>query len=145
MADGAREDGSRDVSVLVVYVNFAVATAVSQRLLDLASIELARPRSAVLHLSGRRHYDAVVLCPYLSPTDRQRVLSRCHADAAPTTSIDLLDTEEGMRVEVSDCPRARASETVSVLPRPLSAALEAVVAALSAPGQPAAGQPEVAS
>lgn len=133
----ARHQG-RELSVLVVYANFAVATAVSQRLLDLASVELARPRSAVLHLSGRRRYDAVVLCPYMSVTDRERVLARCHSEAAPTTSIDLLDTEQGLRVDVSDCPGGR-SGNVSVLPRSLSPALEAVVSALRAPAHTSDG------
>lgn len=133
---GSRGRDARELSVLVVHVNFAVATAVTQRLLELASVELARPRSAIAHLNEGRRYDAVVLCPYMSSTDRERVLSRCHSSTAPTTSIDLLDTEHGLRVDVSDCPGGSATAPgVSVLRPALAPALRAVVDALRAPGQ----------
>ena len=133
VTNGSRGHDARELSVLVVYVNFAVATAVTQRLLELASVELARPRAAVAHLNAGRHYDAVVLCPYMSSTDRQRVLARCHSNATPTTSIDLLDTEHGLRVEVSDCPGASPAPGVSVLRPSPPPALCAVVDALRAP------------
>ena len=135
VTNGLRGHGARELSVLVVHVNFAVATAVMQRLLELASVELARPRAAVAHLSTGRRYDAVVLCPYMSSADRERVLARCHSNAAPTTSIDLLDTEQGLRVEVSGCPGAASAPGVSVLHPPPPAALRAVVEALRAPSQ----------
>lgn len=133
--NGSGGQAVREVSVLVVYANFAVATAVAQRLLDHASVELARPRSAMLHLAGGRRYDAVVICPYISPTDRERVLDRCHSSAAPTTSIDLLDTEAGLRVDVHDCPGDRAPENVTVLRPRRDGSLDAVIAALRAAGQ----------
>jgi len=135
VTNGSRGRDARELSVLVVHVNFAVATAVTQRLLELASVELARPRTAIAHLNEGRRYDAVVLCPYMSSPDRERVLSRCHSSATPTTSIDLLDTEHGLRVDVSDCPGSAAPPGVSVLRPALAPALRAVVDALRAPGQ----------
>lgn len=131
----ARGQDGRELSVLVVHVNFAVATAVMQRLLELASVELARPRAAVAHLSAGRRYDAVVLCPYMSSADRDRVLARCHSNAAPTTSIDLLDTEHGLRVDVSGCPGTPPAPGVAALDPSPPAALRAVVEALRAPSQ----------
>ena len=135
VTNGSRGVDGRELSVLVVHVNFAVATAVTQRLLELASVELARPRAAVAHLNAGRRYDAVVLCPYMSSTDRERVLARCHSSAAPTTSIDLLDTEHGLRVDVSDCPGSAPAPGVRVLRPALAPALREVVEALRAPSQ----------
>lgn len=123
-----------ELTVLVVYVNFAVATAVSQRLLDLASVELARPHAALAHLGAGRRYDIVVICPYISPTERERVLERCYSRAGAMTQIDLLDTEDGLRVEVCDCNEAR-DDGVSVLHSRRSRSIDAVIASLSAPAR----------
>lgn len=135
VTNGSSGADARELSVLVVHVNFAVATAVAQRLLELSSVELARPRAAVAHLSAGRRYDAVVLCPYMPATDRERVLARCHSNPAPTTSIDLLDTEQGLRVEVSDCPAPPAPGVRVLRPMAPHPALSAVVDALRAPGK----------
>jgi hypothetical protein len=89
----------RDPRVLVVYENFAVGTAVFQRLVDhYAVVELARLEGALRRLGERGRYEAVVLCPYLSDDAREDVRRRCLADPATPVIIEVVDDEAGAHV-----------------------------------------------
>lgn len=89
----------RDPRVLVVYENFAVGTAVVQRLVDhYAVVELARLEGALRRLGERGRYEAVVLCPYLSDVAREDVRRRCLADPASPVVIEVVDGDAGTQV-----------------------------------------------
>ena len=89
----------RDPRVLVVYENFAVGTAVFQRLVDdYAVVELARVEGALRRLGERGRYEAVVLCPYLSEEVRQDIRRRCLADPASPVIIEVVDGDAGPQV-----------------------------------------------
>ena len=89
----------RDPRVLVVYENFAVGTAVFQRLVDhYAVVELARLAGALRRLGERGRYEAVVLCPYLSEDAREDIRRRCLADPAAPVIIDVVDSATGPQV-----------------------------------------------
>lgn len=89
----------RDPRVLVVYENFAVGTAVFQRLVDhYAVVELARLAGALRRLGERGRYEAVVLCPYLSDDAREDVRRRCLADPAAPVIVEVVDGVNGPEV-----------------------------------------------
>jgi hypothetical protein len=89
----------RDPRVLVVYENFAVGTAVFQRLVDhYAVVELARLEGALRRLGERGRYEAVVLCPYLSEDAREDIRRRCLADPATPVLIEVTDGDAGSHV-----------------------------------------------
>lgn len=89
----------RDPRVLVVYENFAVGTAVFQRLVDqYAVVELARLEGALRRLGERGRYEVVVLCPYLSDDAREDIRRRCLADPASPVVIEVKDDDGGAHV-----------------------------------------------
>ena len=74
----------RNVSVLVLYENFAVATVVLRRLLDLPMVHMVRSEN-VGACHGR--YDVIVVDPYLHDHRLAQVLRRW----AGTPVIQLCD------------------------------------------------------
>lgn len=91
--------------VLVVYENFAFATAVVQRLVDhYTVVEIARGPGAARRLREPGRYEAVVLCPYLKPSHRDKVLDQCFADEASPAVIEVRDVAGGHQVVVCDRP-----------------------------------------
>ena len=81
------------ISVLVLYENFAVATVVVKRLLDMPMVHLVRAES-VSACQGR--YDVVVVDPYLRAHRRAEVLRRWAAKPI----LELCDLGGGAGVEV---------------------------------------------
>jgi hypothetical protein len=75
-----------ELSILVVYVNFAVGAALARRLIDVGVVELATARSGPHRLSGPCRFDAVLACPYLSEPD-QRALLEAWAEARPRPGL----------------------------------------------------------
>lgn len=91
--------------VLVVYESFAFATAVVQRLVDhYTVVEIARGPGAARRLGEHGRYEAVVLCPYLKPSHRDKVLDQCFADEASPAVIEVRDVAGGHEVVVCEPP-----------------------------------------
>jgi hypothetical protein len=86
------------ISVLVLYENFAVATVVLRRLLDMPMVHMVRADS-VSACNG--HYDVVVVDPYLRAHRRAEVLRRWAGSADPEIPIiELCDLGGGTGAEV---------------------------------------------
>ena len=81
------------ISVLVLYENFAVATVLVKRLLDMPMLHMVRAES-VSACEGR--YDVVVVDPYLRAHRRAEVLRRW----AEKPILELCDLGGGAGVEV---------------------------------------------
>src|SRR3954470_1912100 len=81
------------ISVLVLYENFAVATVLLSRLLDMPMVHMVRAESASA-CHGR--YDVVVVDPYLRAHRRAEVLRRW--GAMPV--LELCDLGGGAGVDV---------------------------------------------
>jgi len=81
------------ISVLVLYENFAVATVVVQRLLDMPMVHMVRAESVS---ACQGHYDVVVVDPYLRAHRRAEVLHRWGA----TPVLELCDLGGGAGVDV---------------------------------------------
>ena len=81
------------ISVLFLYENFAVATVVVDRLLDLPMVHMVRSESvAACHSS----YDVVIVDPYLREHRRAEVLRRWAGPVGdPTPIIELRDLGRG--------------------------------------------------
>ena len=77
-----------ELSVLVLYENFAVAAAVLRRLLDVPMVHMVRADSGA-HAQGP--YDVVVVDPYLREHRRRETLRRW----APLPVIELRDLGGG--------------------------------------------------
>jgi hypothetical protein len=88
--------------VLVAYGYFAIAAAVADRLRELADVELAPPARAARRLAGDSRYEAVVLCPYLSDDERQRLIAACEADGDAPAIIALADLGRGAQASVRE-------------------------------------------
>jgi hypothetical protein len=82
-----------DISVLVLYENFAVATVLLSRLLDMPMVHMVRAESVG---ACQDRYDVVVVDPYLREHRRSEVLRRWGA----TPVLELCDTGRGAGVEV---------------------------------------------
>jgi hypothetical protein len=81
------------ISVLVLYENFAVATVLLSRLLDMPMVHMVRAESASA-CHGR--YDVVVVDPYLRAHRRADVLRRW----SETPVLELCDLGGGVGVDV---------------------------------------------
>lgn len=121
--------------VLVVYENFAFATAVVQRLVDhYAVVEIARGPGAARRVCEHGRYEAVVLCPYMKDAHREKVLEHCFADAASPAVIEVRDVAGGHEVVVCERPDGTTP--------PVPAAFGPMIEALSSPYQLASLQHE---
>jgi hypothetical protein len=89
-------------TVLVVYEHFGVATAIAQRIMEFAAVELARTADAIVHLEQGRGYDLVVLCPYIGSADREELSRRCRAADPQPIAVNLLDGRASGMLEVWD-------------------------------------------
>ena len=110
--------------VLAVHTNFAVGSAIARRLIDAEVVALAHSSSVLEGNQDPRHYDVVLLCPYLPHDERDALLETCLA-APDGTVVELLDSDEGSRVLLH-----RAGTSVA-------GAADAVAEALALPLEPA--------
>src|SRR3954454_5867697 len=92
-------------TVLVVHVNFAVANATAQRLMESCLVALVSASSAAAGLARHPGFDVVVLCPYLTPDERAALLRACAEQDHQPAVLELCDEPEAA------CPHVR---TVSV-------------------------------
>jgi hypothetical protein len=95
----------RSISVLVLYENFAVATVVLRRLLDMPMVHMVRSES-VGSCHGR--YDVVVVDPYLHDHRLAQVLRRW----STTPVIQLCDLGRGAGARVLSGSRDDAADAV---------------------------------
>jgi hypothetical protein len=91
-----------DLSVLVLYENFAVGAAVQRRLLDVPMVHLVRG-DRVADCEGR--YDVIVLCPYVREQRRAEVLARWAGADASTPIIAVRDAGGATWVALLAGPR----------------------------------------
>ena len=126
-------------TVLVVYEHFGVATAVAQRIMEFAAVELARTQDALAHLEQRRGYDLVVLCPYIKAPDREELMRRSRVMEPQPIAVNLLDGRRSGLLELCD-PATGASSDVSTLNAdPRRAAAVDLLTALSRSDDASAG------
>jgi hypothetical protein len=95
-----------DLSVLVLYENFAVGAALQRRLLDVPMVHLVRG-DRVADCDGR--YDVIVVCPYLREQRRAEVLARWAGAGSSTPIIAVRDAGGATGVAVLAGPRDSAS------------------------------------
>jgi hypothetical protein len=89
-----------DVSVLVAHVSFAIGAAVAQRLTGYAAVTLVQANTL---LFGRDEHpcDLLLLCPYMTPVERDGILERMNSREHPPQAIlELRDALDGARVYV---------------------------------------------
>jgi hypothetical protein len=89
-----------DVSVLVAHVSFAIGAAVAQRLTGYAAVTLVQANTL---LFGRDEHpcDLLLLCPYMTPVERDGILERMNSREHPPQAIlELRDSLDGARVYV---------------------------------------------
>ena len=89
-----------DVSVLVAHVSFAVGAAVAQRLTGYGAVTLVHANTL---LFGRDEHpcDLLLLCPYMTPVERDGILERMTSRETPPAAIlELRDALDGARVYV---------------------------------------------
>ena len=89
-----------DVSVLVAHVSFAVGAAVAQRLSGYGAVTLVHADTL---LFGRDEHpcDLLLLCPYMTPAERDGILQRMTKRANPPLAIlELCDSLDGARAYV---------------------------------------------
>ena len=108
-----------DPSILVAYVNFAVGSAIAQRLMGSSVVALAAAPAASRALQ-KGSYDIVVLCPYLQEAERRGVLAAC-AEHPSNPAV----------VEVTDDPGAMSPTVRALGPHHYPDRAMAVMAALS--------------
>jgi hypothetical protein len=107
-----------ETSILVAYVNFAVGSAIAQRLMDSSVVALAAAPAASRALANG-HYDIVVLCPYLVAAERARVLAACAEVPDPPAIVEVVDTPgepaTARPVDPAHAPDPRVGAVVSAL------------------------------
>jgi hypothetical protein len=89
-----------DVTVLVAHVSFAVGAAVAQRLTGYGAVTLVHANTL---LFGRDEHPChlLVLCPYMTPAERDGILERMHGRTNPPEAVlELRDSLDGARVYV---------------------------------------------
>jgi hypothetical protein len=89
-----------DVTVLVAHVSFAVGAAVAQRLTGYGAVTLVHANTL---LFGRDEHpcDLLILCPYMTPAERDGILERMHGRRNPPEAVlELRDSLDGARVYV---------------------------------------------
>jgi hypothetical protein len=106
--------------VLVVYVNFAVGNALAQRLMESCLVTLVSAESALARREWQGGHDVVVLCPYLTTEERDRLLAACAAQDPSPAVLELSDEPEAVNPHVRPAlvpavHRARAEHVFSSL------------------------------
>jgi len=93
-------------TTLVVYVNFAVGSAIAQRLMEAGVVAIAPAAAAPRELARPGGYDVVVLCPYLGEQERDLLLGACAAMRPRPSVLELADRAErgGARVAALALP-----------------------------------------
>jgi hypothetical protein len=89
-----------DVTVLVAHVSFAVGAAVAQRLTGYGAVTLIHADTL---LFGRDEHpcDLLLLCPYMTPAERDGILERMRGRLNPPMAIlELCDSLDGARAYV---------------------------------------------
>jgi hypothetical protein len=83
-------------AVLVVHANFAVGSAMAERLMDTSLVALVPARSAAAGLLCHGGFDVVVLCPYLTAGERADVVRACTAHDPQPAVLELRDEPEAL-------------------------------------------------
>jgi hypothetical protein len=109
--------------VLVVHASFATGNAMAQRLMESCLVVLASASAAVSGLERQTGYDVVVLCPYLTADDRDRLLCACAGQVPPPAVLEFCDEPGAMDPHV---------RTLTV-PAPHRSPVQHVLASLSPP------------
>ena len=81
-------------AVLVVHANFAVGSAMAQRLMDSTLVALVPAQSAAAGLLCHGGFDVVVLCPYLTADERADLLHACAMQDPRPAVLELRDEPE---------------------------------------------------
>jgi hypothetical protein len=82
--------------VLVAYASFATGNAMAQRLMESCLVVLASAHAAVSGLERKAGYDVVVLCPYLTAGERDRLLRACAEQVPPPAVLEFCDEPGAM-------------------------------------------------
>ena len=104
----AGADGGRP-KVLVTYASGVLATAISRRLALCADVDLKHVRDTPRRLPARPSYDAVVICPYLTDAESQRIHAAVAASHAPPVVVDIRESIGHVHADVHDWGDARRS------------------------------------
>src|SRR3712207_9541986 len=78
-------------TVLVVHANFAVGSAMAQRLMDSCLVALVSAATAADGIRRHAGFDVVVLCPYLTPVERAGLLRVCAQQVPQPAVLELRD------------------------------------------------------
>src|SRR4051812_36912450 len=110
-------------AVLVVHANFAVGSAMAQRLMDSSLVALVPARSAAAGLLCQAGLDVVVLCPYLTAGERADFLQACAEQDPRPAVLELRDEPEALdphvrAVAVPASRRHAAEQVLIALPPP---------------------------
>jgi len=87
-------------TVLVVHANFAVGSAMAQRLMDSCLVALVSAATAADGIRRHAGFDVVVLCPYLTPVERAGLLRVCAQQVPQPAVLELRDEPEAMNAHV---------------------------------------------
>jgi hypothetical protein len=103
--------------VLIVHVNFAVAISMAQRLMESCLVTLAPTALAATSISRLEASDVVVLCPYLTDAERERLLDACAALDCPPAVVEVSDKpgSGGTVVRVVSLPSRPDARTTTAL------------------------------
>ena len=112
-----------DVSVMVAHVSFAVGAAVAQRLTGYGAVTLVHA-DTLLFGKDEHPCDLLLLCPYMTPVERDGILERMSKRRNPPLAIlELCDSLDGARAYVrgqwTDDLAARLDVVLSDLAVPL--------------------------
>ena len=103
--------------VLIVHVNFAVAISMAQRLMESCLVTLSPTALAATSISRLEACDVVVLCPYLTDAERDRLLDACAALECPPAVVEVSDKpgSGGPAIQVVSLPSRRDESAATVL------------------------------
>jgi len=111
-------------AVLVVHANFAVGSAMAQRLMDSSLVALVSARSAAAGLLCHGGFDVVVLCPYLTAGERADFLQACAEQDPRPAILERRDEPEALdphvRAVAVPASRRQAAEQVLIALSPHS-------------------------
>src|SRR5213080_5141699 len=74
--------------ILVAYASGVLAAAISRRLALCADVDLIPAREAPRRLRGAHPYDAVVICPYLTEREWERLRDAVATSERPPVLVD---------------------------------------------------------
>jgi hypothetical protein len=87
-------------TVLVVHANFAVGSAVAQRLMESCLVVLASVASATTRARRHAGCNVVVLCPYLTAAERDGFVRAFAAQEPEPALLELRDEPGAMNARV---------------------------------------------